>query len=177
MATERRPASGTQKRPTTRVGGGGTQRHSRPAPSTAVRRKNNMPLIIGGVAGGAVLVIILVAVAASGGSKKKAADEDTKSSSRTGPTGPKVDENMLKGGMHKCEQGRAMVQSLKSRLEKIGSMNDGQRAALRADLEKAQDMLEAGMRDIENSKGREHVNEYQNALKECRKYLMELSSK
>lgn len=194
MVTERRPAKPTTRvgaKPETRIGTKpGTQRSSKPDSRVAKQptartargvpssKKNNLPLILGGAGGGLVVLILIIAVAASGGSKAedKKEEKSTKSSGSSGPTGPKVDENLLKQGMHKCNQGLAKFQSLKSRIDQRKSMSDAERAALRKDIEDAKHQLMDGMKDIETSNGKENVSQYGMAIKEASSALKELSA-
>ena len=170
MATERRSSYGTRSKTTAR-----SARTARIA-GASPRSDRRLPFLIGGAVAGTVLLIVVVAVLASGSGKKGEKKRETATPSK-GQDGPKTDAELHRNGVQKCETGLHMVQAAEPRIARRKSMSDREVADLCADLERAGRLLEEGMRDIENSGIKEHVNPYMNAKASVRSYLKELGGK
>jgi len=147
------------------------QTGSRPVPKQAP--KSNTPMIIGIVAG--VVAVIGIGAFALGGSSEKPATHAPKETSK-----PKaVDVSGLeREGMSKCDEGLALIKKNETVMGSH-SLSDGQKSALKADLEKGRKLIADGMGLLtqanEKSKGNTYdTKQYQEALITVRKKLMEL---
>jgi hypothetical protein len=146
------------------------QGSSRPVPKQPA--KSNTPMIIGIVV--AAVVVLGIGAYAMGGKSEKPVNSAPKE-----PSKPKaVDVSGLeRDGMSKCNEGLALVQKNAASLGSH-SLNDGQKSALKADLEKGKKLIADGMGLLtqanEKSGNKYDTTQYQEALITVRKKLMEL---
>jgi hypothetical protein len=147
------------------------QGQSRPVPKQAA--KNNTMMFAG--IGAGVLVLLVGAFFAMSGDSHKPVNPAPKEASK-----PKATDvsGLERDGMAKCEEGLGIIQKHQALLGSH-SLSDGQKSALKADLEKSRKLIGDGMGLLTqaNEKAPDHrydTKQYQEALITVRKKLMEL---
>jgi hypothetical protein len=147
------------------------QSGSRPVPKQAAA-KSNTPMMIG--IGAAVVVILGIGAFAMSGNSEKPATHAPKE-----PSKPKaVDVSKLEQeGLAKCDEGLSLIKKNEASMGNH-SLSDGQKGALKADLEKGRKLISDGMAlltQANDKAGRTYdTKQYQEALITVRKKLMEL---
>ena len=147
------------------------QGSSRPVPKMAPKSNSTMMI---GIGAGAVVLLGIGAFFMMGSSPEKHATPAPKEASK-----PKaVDVGSLeRDGMAKCNEGLALIQKNAAALGNH-SLGEGQKTALKADLEKGKKLISDGMGLLtqanEKSGNKYDTTQYQEALITVRKKLMEL---
>ena len=163
-ATGRARSSGSSTRSVAK------QSSSRPVPKQAP--KSSTPMIIG-IAAGVVVILGIGAFALSGDSKK------VESPAARPASKPKaIDVSALeRDGLAKCDEGLALIKKNEATLGNH-SLSDGQKGALKADLERGRKLISDGMgllTQANEKAGKTYdTKQYQEALITVRKKLMEL---